>query len=72
MAENPAGRKELQNTARVRKQPNRRIETQIHRRSKAKAVFPLQDEWEIDAGGVPELRMPSSNMRKTKGESPSS
>jgi hypothetical protein len=72
MAENPTGRKESRKMERVRTPPSRRIETQIHRRSKAKAVFPLQDEWEIDAGGVPELRMPSAKMRKTKGEPSSS
>ena len=72
MAENPASRKDPRNLEPVRKQPSRRIETQIHRRSKAKAVFPLQNEWKIDTGGVPELRMPSSKMRKNKSEGSSS
>ena len=41
----------------------RRIETQIHRRKKAKKVFPLESEWDADAGSPPErLRMPAEKM----------
>jgi hypothetical protein len=63
MAENLPNRRDMRSTEGVTR-PSRRIETQIHRRRKAKAVFPLQSEWDIDAGGTPELRMPSSRMRK--------
>jgi len=43
----------------------RRIETQIHRRKKAKAVFPLEVEWEAGSLGPPSsLRMPSDRMNK--------
>lgn len=43
----------------------RRIETQIHRRKKAKAVFPLEVEWEVGSLGPPSsLRMPSDRMNK--------
>lgn len=53
-------------------QPSKRINTQIHRRSKAKAVYPLSDEWEDSSSPSPpkQLRMPSSNMNKT-GPNPS-
>ncbi|WP_447970220.1 hypothetical protein [Nitrospira sp. M1] len=53
-------------------EPKKRINTQIHRRSKAKAVYPLSDEWEDSSSSVPpkQLRMPSSNMNKT-GHAPS-
>lgn len=48
-------------------EPKKRINTQIHRRSKAKAVYPLSDEWEDSSSSTPpkQLRMPSSNMNKT-------
>lgn len=47
-------------------QPKRRIETQIHRRKKAKAVSPLEPEWDATSGARPVgLRMPPENMRKT-------
>ncbi|GJL54276.1 MAG: hypothetical protein NPIRA02_14080 [Nitrospirales bacterium] len=48
-------------------EPKKRINTQIHRRSKAKAVYPLSDEWEDSSSSAPpkQLRMPSSNMKKT-------
>jgi len=43
--------------------PKRRIETQIHRRKKAKKVFPLESEWDADAGSPPEcLRMAAEKM----------
>jgi hypothetical protein len=47
--------------------PIRRIETQIHRRSKAKKVFPLESEWDAETGAPPEsLRMPASNMDRNR------
>ncbi len=43
----------------------RRIETQIHRRKKAKAVLPLQAEWDAASGEAPQgLRTPQDRMRK--------
>lgn len=43
----------------------RRIETQIHRRKKAKAVLPLEAEWTVGSGQAPPaLRMPPENMSK--------
>ncbi len=42
----------------------RRIETQIHRRKKAKAVFPLEAEWDVRSNRLPVgLRMPSDKMK---------
>lgn len=64
MAQNPPNRKDMRAPEDGNKEPSRRIETQIHRRRKAKAVFPLQSEWEIGAGSASQLRMPSSKMRK--------
>jgi len=44
----------------------RRIETQIHRRKKAKALSPLMAEWEVkQSGKSTDLKMPSDRMRKT-------
>ena len=49
----------------------KRINTQIHRRSKAKAVYPLSDEWEDSSPTAPkQLRMPSANMNKTSSDHP--
>ena len=49
------------------RQTARRIDTQIHRRKKAKAVPPLQAEWDVTEGTPPtKLRMPSENMSKSK------
>jgi hypothetical protein len=46
-------------------QPKRRIETQIHRRKKAKAVLPLEAEWDASSGRPPDrLRMPAEKMSK--------
>lgn len=46
--------------------PRRRIETQIHRRKKAKKVFPLESEWDVDVGSPPErLRMPPEKMGRS-------
>lgn len=45
----------------------RRIETQIHRRKKAKALSPLTAEWDVRRTDAPaQLRMPSDRMRKTR------
>jgi len=45
----------------------RRIETQIHRRKKAKAVGPLQAEWEAESGRRPDgLRMPEDRMGRRR------
>ncbi|TAJ34348.1 MAG: hypothetical protein EPO64_00885 [Nitrospirae bacterium] len=45
----------------------RRIETQIHRRKKAKAVLPLEAEWDQGVEGPPvSLRMPPDKMKKGK------
>lgn len=41
-----------------------RINTQIHRRQKAKAVPPMQDEWDDQSTTPPDLRTPSSKMKK--------
>lgn len=44
-----------------------RIETQIHRRKKAKALSPLTPEWDVRRPDAPaKLRMPSSRMRKAR------
>lgn len=42
--------------------PRVRIETQIHRRSKAKAVFPLEAEWQVGADYPLDLKMPADKM----------
>jgi len=43
-----------------------RIETQIHRRKKAKALSPLTPEWDGPATRPPaKLRMPANRMRKS-------
>jgi len=43
-----------------------RIETQISRRKKAKAIPPLESEWEATTGHPPaDLRMPAEKMRRT-------
>ncbi len=41
-----------------------RIQTQIHRRQKAKAVPPMQDEWDSESPSPPNLRTPESHMKK--------
>ena len=49
-----------------RESPKRRIETQIHRRKKVKAVFPLEAEWDARSNRLPVgLRMPSDKMKNT-------
>ncbi len=43
----------------------RRIETQIHRRKKAKAVPPMESEWEDAQQGQPsQLRTPPDKMKR--------
>ena len=43
-----------------------RIETQIHRRKKAKALSPLTAEWDARRpDNPPKLRMPSNRMKKS-------
>ena len=42
----------------------KRIQTQIHRRQKAKAISPLEDEWNDQSDTPPNLRTPSSEMKK--------
>ena len=45
--------------------PRKRIETQIHRRRKVKASFPLEAEWDARSGKDPEgLRTPGHKMKK--------
>ena len=46
--------------------PRARIETQIHRRSKGKAVFPLEAEWQVGAAPPPELKLPTKMMDKQR------
>jgi len=41
-----------------------RINTQIHRRQKAKAVPPMKDEWDDQSETPPNLRTPFSKMKK--------
>jgi hypothetical protein len=47
-----------------RKIPGIRIETQIHRRSKAKATLPLEAEWQIGVESPLNLKMPADKMDK--------
>lgn len=49
-----------------RKGAQPRIETQIHRRSKAKAVFPLEAEWQVGVERPLNLKMPAENMDKQR------
>ena len=48
------------------KRARSRIETQIHRRSKAKAVFPLEPEWQVGAERPLNLKMPVEKMDKQR------
>lgn len=43
-----------------------RIETQIHRRSKAKAIFPLEAEWQLGSDHPSALRLPANLMERQK------
>ena len=44
----------------------KRIQTQIHRRKKAKAVSPLTDEWESSQSGPPKgLKRPPQDMQNS-------
>ena len=48
------------------KESPKRIQTQIHRRKKAKAVSPLTDEWESSQAGPPKgLKRPPNDMRNS-------
>jgi hypothetical protein len=49
-----------------RKSVQARIETQIHRRSKAKAVLPLEAEWQTGAERPLNLKMPAEKMDKQR------
>ncbi len=50
----------------AQRQARPRIETQIHRRKKAKAFSALEPEWDqIDQISPSHLRMPSSRMSPT-------
>lgn len=45
--------------------PRKRIETQIHRRRKVKASFPLETEWDVRSGKPPEgLRTPEDKRTR--------
>ena len=49
------------------KPTKRRIETQIPRRKQGKKVYPMESEWEIQAGTPPkQLRMPRESMGQSK------
>lgn len=37
-----------------REKPRKRIQTQIHRRKKAKAIYPLTDEWDYSQATPPQ------------------
>ncbi len=41
-----------------------RIQTQIHRRKKAKAVPPLHDEWDSQSPDPPQLKTSNAHMKK--------
>lgn len=46
--------------------PPKRIQTQIHRRKKAKAVSPLTNEWESSQAEPPKgLKRPPQDMRNS-------
>jgi hypothetical protein len=47
----------------------RRIETQIHRRKKARAVLPLEAEWNEDSENPAHLKMSRDHMGTGKGAS---
>lgn len=58
-------------TRNVQPQDHPRIETQIHRRKKAKAFSALEPEWdEIDQVPPSHLRMPSVRMAPNKEKTP--
>lgn len=62
MARSPKSAKEPPRTG-----ANARIETQIHRRKKAKATPPLEAEWDIRSSGAStHLRTPSEQMRPSR------
>jgi hypothetical protein len=49
-----------------------RIETQIHRRKKAKAVPPLEAEWNVNTQRPLHLRMPKEKMDIGRKQDPPS
>ena len=53
---------ETPNTSSHKTKP--RIQTQIHRRQKAKAIPPMKDEWDSDSPTPPNLRTHESHMKK--------
>jgi hypothetical protein len=53
-------------TGSPRVQAGRRIETQIHRRKKAKAIPPLEAEWDEGSNRPPHLKMSSEHMTRDK------
>lgn len=55
----------------AQRQSRPRIETQIHRRKKAKAFSALEPEWDqIDEESPSHLRMPSGRMAPTPPNKP--
>jgi hypothetical protein len=68
MARNPIGQhhESITENLRVPRSSRARIETQIHRRSKGKAVLPLEAEWQVGAAPPPELKLPTKMMDKQK------
>ena len=43
-----------------------KIQTQIHRRQKAKAIPPMKDEWDSASPTPPNLRTHESHMKKNQ------
>jgi hypothetical protein len=64
-------RSDLPPTSKAQGQQSPRIETQIHRRKKAKAFSTLESEWDsIDQALPSHLRMPSDRMAPTPPNKP--
>ncbi len=58
-------------TSKAQGQESPRIETQIHRRKKAKAFSALESEWDsVDHALPSHLRMPSDRMAPTPPNKP--
>lgn len=58
-------------TSKAQSQESPRIETQIHRRKKAKAFSALESEWDsVDHALPSHLRMPSDRMAPTPPNKP--
>lgn len=69
MTDKERGMEQAGNGNRTQSEPEkgpatRRIETQIHRRKKAKAVYPLEAEWQIERPEPPQLRTPADRMKR--------